>query len=94
MEFTSNELTLLNLLSAFRNYDDLESELNDNAVGFYDWDIKEYTNMDIKVARGVISSLIQKDMIYTDSVNGKAFFRATDECIEYLYNVLDKESEV
>ena len=94
MNFTTNELVLLNLLSAFRNYDDLESELSDNAVGFYEWDIKEYTDIDIKVARGVISSLIQKDMIYTDSVNGKAFFRATDECIEYIYNVLDKESEV
>ena len=94
MEFTTNELVLLNLLSAFRNYDDLETELRDNAVGFYEWDIKEYTDMDIKVARGVISSLIQKDMIYTDSVNSKAFFRATDKCIEYIYNVLDNESEV
>ena len=84
MNFTTNELVLLNLLSAFRNYDDLESELSDNAVGFYEWDIKEYTDIDIKVARGVISSLIQKDMIYTDSVNGKAFFRATDKCIEYI----------
>ena len=63
MEFTSNELVLLNLLSDFRNYDNLETELGDNAVGFYDGDIKEYTDMDIKVARGVISSLIQKDMI-------------------------------
>ena len=63
MDFTTNELVLLNLLSAFRNYDDLESELSDNAVGFYEWDIKEYTDIDIKVARGVISSLIQKDMI-------------------------------
>lgn len=90
-DFTTNEFVLLNLLSAFRNYDDLESELSDNAVGFYEWDIKEYTDMDIKVARGVISSLIQKDMIYTDSVNGKAFFRATDECLEFLYNVLDKQ---
>lgn len=94
MEFTINELVILHLLSAFRNYDDLETELGDNAVGFYDWDIKEYTDMDIKVGRGVISSLIQKDMIYTDSVNGKAFFGATDKCLEYLYNVLDNESEV
>ena len=91
--FTTNELEILKLLSYWRNYDNLESELNDNAVGIYTWDVKEYTDMPIKTFRGVISSLIQKNMVYTDSVNGEPFFRATDECLEFLYNVLDKESE-
>lgn len=94
MKFTTNEMTILRLLSAFRNYDDLETELGDNAVGIYMSDITEYTSLDVIIARGVVSSLIQKDMLYLDDVNGVNFFRATDECLEYLYNVLDKESEV
>ena len=94
MKFTTNEMTILRLLSAFRNYDDLETELGDNAVGIYMSDITEYTPLDVIIARGVVSSLIQKDMLYFDDVNGINFFRATDECLEYLYNVLDKENEV
>lgn len=92
--FTELEKTILKLVADWRNYDNLESELNDNAVGIYLRDIVEYTPLDTKIARGIISSLIQKDMLYTDSVNGELFFRATDECLEYCYNVLDKESEV
>ena len=92
--FTELEKAILKLVADWRNYDNLESELNDNAVGIYLRDIREYTPLDTKTARGVISSLIQKDMLYTDSVNGELFFRATDKCLEYCYNVLDKESEV
>lgn len=93
-KFTSNEMEILELLAGFRNYDNLESEISDNAVGVYMRDITEYTTLTSKIARGVISSLEQKDMVVTDSVNGEVFFRATDECLEYCYNVLDKESEV
>lgn len=84
--FTENEKEILELLSEYRNYDNVESEINDNAVGVYmDEDIVEYTSMDSHIARGVVSSLIQKDMLYTDSVNGKTFYGATDACIRYLY---------
>lgn len=93
-KFTINEMEILELLAGFRNYDDLETEIDDNAVGVYMRDITEYTTLTSKIARGVISSLEQKDMVITDSVNGEVFFRATDECLEYLYNVLDKENEV
>lgn len=89
-KFTINEMEILELLAGFRNYDSLESEISDNAVGVYMRDITEYTTLTSKIARGVISSLEQKDMVVTDSVNGEVFFRATDECLEYLYNVLDK----
>ncbi len=85
-EFTCNEKKILSILSEYRNYDDVETELNDNAVGVYmDEDIEKYTDMTANVARGVVSSLIQKDMLYTDNVNGKSFYRATDKCIRYLY---------
>lgn len=93
-KFTSNEMEILELLAGFRNYDNLETEINDNAVGVYMKDITEYTTLTSKIARGVISSLEQKGMVDTDSVNGEVFFRATDECLEYCYNVLDKEREV
>jgi hypothetical protein len=89
-KFTSNEMEILELLAGFRNYDNLETEINDNAVGVYMRDITEYTTLTSKIARGVISSLEQKDMVVTDSVNGEVFFRATDECLEYCYNTLDK----
>ena len=92
--FTRNEIIILKLIAEWRNYDNLESEINDNAVGIYLRDIREYTPLQTITARGVLSSLIQKDMLYTDSVNGEMFFRATDKCLEYLYNVLDKESGV
>ena len=91
MKFTNLEKKMLYLLSEFRNYDDLETELNDNAVGLYMKDIVEYTDMTAEVARGVVSSLVQKDILYTDDVNGKPFYRATDECLKYLYETLDKE---
>ena len=92
-KFTSNEMEILELLAGFRNYDNLETEISDNAVGVYMEDITEYTTLTSKVARGVISSLEQKNMVDTDSVNGEVFFRATDECLEYLYNTLDKEED-
>ena len=91
--FTQLEKTILNLVAGYRNYDNLESEISDNAVGIYLNDVTKYTPIDAKTARGVLSSLIQKDMLYTDSVNGQIFFRATDECLEYCYNVLDREDE-
>ena len=94
MEFTTKELAILDIVSEWRNYDNLESEINDNAVGVYLRDILEFTPMSANEARGVLSSLIQKNMLYLDRVNGENFFRATDECLEYLYNVLDKESLV
>lgn len=92
-KFTSNEMEILKLLAGFRNYDNLETEIDDNAVGVYIRDITEYTTLTSKIARGVISSLEQKDMVVTDSVNGEVFFRATDECLKYLYNTLDKMDE-
>jgi hypothetical protein len=92
--FTKYERAILAIVASWRNYDNLESELNDNACGVYLRDIVEYTPLDTKTARGVLSSLIQKDMLYTDRVNGEMFFRATDKCLEYCYNVLDKEREV
>ena len=92
--FTKYEKAILKIIANWRNYDNLESELNDNAFGVYLSDVTEYTPLDAKTARGVLSSLIQKDMLYYDTVNGYNFFRATDKCLEYCYNVLDKESEV
>lgn len=91
--FTKHEKAILKLVADWRNYDNLESELNDNAVGIYIRDIREYTPLQTITARGVLSSLIKKDMLYCDKVNGEQFFRATDKCLEYCYNVLDKESE-
>ena len=91
MEFTNNEMEIIKLLSEFRNYNDLETEINDNAVGVYLTDIIQYTSLNAKIARGVISSLIKKKMLDTDSINGEPFFRATDGCLEYCYNTLDKE---
>jgi hypothetical protein len=92
--FTDNEMILLNLVSEFRNYDNLESEISDNAVGVYFSDITEYTSLNVKVARGVVSSLIQKDILVLDDVNGTPFYRATDKCLEYCYNILDNNENV
>jgi hypothetical protein len=91
-DFTSIEMAVLNFLSEFRNYDNLETELNDNAVGVYMLDIKDYLETSTTVAKEVILSLMHKNMLYPDKVNGTPFFRATDECIEFLYNVLDKKN--
>ena len=92
LNFTNNELEIIKLLSEFRNYNDLQTEINDNAVGVYIKDILQYTSIkDTKIIRGVVSSLIKKDMLYTDDVNGELFFRATDECLKFLYEVLDME---
>ena len=91
MTFTDNEKKILELLSEYRNYDNVETELSDNAVGVYmDEDIEKYTDMDSTVARGVVSSLIQKGMLVTDDVNQKIFYRATDEGIKYLYEQIQK----
>lgn len=94
MTFTNNEMKILRLVSDFRNYDNLESEISDNAVGVYMSDITEYTPLDVLIARGVVSSLIQKDMLILDNVNGIPFYRATDKCLEYCYNVLDNNENV
>ena len=92
--FTDLEKIILKLVASWRNYDNLEDELNDNACGIYFSDIKKHTSLDNKITRGVVSSLIQKDMLYPSDVNGEDFYYATEKCLEYLYNVLDKESLV
>lgn len=51
MKFTKNELEIINLISEFRNYDDLEKELEDNAVGVYLEDIVLYTNHGQQIQR-------------------------------------------
>lgn len=83
--FTELEKVIIDLIAEYRNYDSLEDEINDNAVGVYLKDILIYTSLDAKTARGVLSSLIKKDMLYCDKVNGEQFFRATDKCLEYCY---------
>ena len=83
--YTDNEKIILDLLRLYLNYNDCEAELNDNAVGVYMKDITKRTTLTAQVARGVVSSLIQKDMLETDDVNGETLYRATDNCIRYLH---------
>ena len=58
MNFTDKELNILKVLASFRNYDNVQSELGDNAVGLYMSDIVRDAKLEPEIARGVLSSLI------------------------------------
>ena len=91
MDFTDNELNILKVLASFLNYSDAESELADNCVVIYLYEIEKFTGLDTNVSRGVLSSLIKKGFLYIDKVNDDTCYMASDECIRYLYDHFRKK---
>lgn len=83
-KITEKEEKIIKILSEYRNYEKLEDELNYNAVGVYIKDL-EKKNIDTKIARGLLGSLIKKGYMYVDEVNGEKVYMATEKCIKYIY---------
>lgn len=83
--FTKLEIIVLIRLAATFNYNNADEEKSDNATGIFFNDLCLDKN-DAKVMRGVVSSLVKKDILVEDDVNGKPFFRGTDKAIDLIYN--------
>lgn len=82
MKYTELELKVIESISDFLNYGDLESDLDDNATYFTIDEI----NIEPKKLRGVLSSLERKHLIYKDFV-GEPLFIVTDFGIKEYYRI-------
>lgn len=82
MKYTELELKVIKSIGGFLNYDDLETNLNDNATYFTMSEI----NIEPKKLRGVLSSLERKHLIYKDFV-GEPLFIVTDFGIKEYYRI-------
>lgn len=82
MKYTELELKVIESISGFLNYGDLESDLDDNATYFTIDEI----NIEPKKLRGVLSSLERKHLIYKDFV-GEPLFIVTDFGIKEYYRI-------
>lgn len=82
MKYTELELKVIESIGGFLNYDDLESDLDDNATYFTIDEI----NIEPKKLRGVLSSLERKHLIYKDFV-GEPLFIVTDFGIKEYYRI-------
>ena len=82
MEYTKLELKVIKNIGGFLNYDELETNLDDNATYFT---INEI-NIEPKKLRGVLSSLERKHLIYKDFV-GEPLFIVTDFGIKEYYRI-------
>ena len=79
MKYTELELKVIKSIGRFLNYDDLESNLDDNATYFTMSDI----DIESKILRGVLSSLEQKGLIFKDYVGEPMFVVTNSEVKEY-----------
>ena len=82
MKYTELELKVIKSISRFLNYDDLESNLDDNATYFTMSDI----NIESKTLRGVLSSLEQIGLIFKDYV-GESMFAVTNFGVKEYYRI-------
>lgn len=73
MKYTELELKVIKSIGGFLNYDDLETNLDDNATYFTMGEI----DVEPKKLRGVLSSLEQKGLIFKDYV-GEQMFAVTN----------------
>lgn len=82
MEYTKLELKVIKNIGGFLNYDELETNLDDNATYFT---INEI-DIELKKLRGVLSSLEQKQLIFKDYV-GEPLFAVTDFGVKEYYRI-------
>ena len=84
MNYTNLELKVIKTIGNFLNYDDLETNLNDNATYFMMDDI----GIVPKKLRGVLSSLEQKGLIYkNDELVEEPVFMVTDFGIKEYHRI-------
>lgn len=85
MKYTELELKVIKSIGGFLNYEDLETNLDDNATYFTMSDI----DIEPKKLRGVLSSLEQKGLIYKDFV-GEPLFMVTNFGVKEYYRIYEK----
>lgn len=82
MKYTELELKVIKSIGGFLNYDDLESNLDDNSTYFT---INEI-DIELKILRGVLSSLEQKGLIYKEFI-GEPLFAVTNFGVKEYYRI-------
>lgn len=65
--YTELEMKVMKQIGGFLNYDTLEENLGDNATAF---DFDEIEGFETRQLKGVIGSLVKKDILMPDDVNG------------------------
>ena len=84
MKYTELESKVIKSIGDFLNYDDLETNLEDNATYF----VMSEIDIEPKILRGVLSSLEQKGLIYkNDELAEEPMFMVTDFGIKEYYRI-------
>lgn len=89
MKYTELELKVIKSIGSFLNYDDLESNLDDNATYFAMSDI----DIESKILRGVLSSLEQKGLIYKEFI-GEPLFAVTNFGVKEYYRIFENKYKI
>ena len=89
MKYTELELKVIKSIGSFLNYDDLESNLDDNATYFTMCDI----DIESKILRGVLSSLEQKGLIYKEFI-GEPLFAVTNFGVKEYYRIFENKYKI
>lgn len=89
MKYTELELKIIKSIGSFLNYDDLESNLDDNATYFTMSDI----DIESKILRGVLSSLEQKGLIYKEFI-GEPLFAVTNFGVKEYYRIFENKYKI
>lgn len=89
MKYTELELKVIKSIGSFLNYDDLESNLDDNATYFTMSDI----DIESKILRGVLSSLEQKGLIYKEFI-GEPLFAVTNFGVKEYYRIFENKYKI
>ena len=89
MKYTELELKVIKSIGSFLNYDDLESNLDDNATYFTMSDI----DIESKILRGVLSSLEQKGLIYKKFI-GEPLFAVTNFGVKEYYRIFENKYKI
>lgn len=89
MKYTELELKIIKSIGRFLNYDDLESNLDDNATYFTMSDI----DIESKILRGVLSSLEQKGLIYKEFI-GEPLFAVTNFGVKEYYRIFENKYKI
>lgn len=84
MKYTELESKVIKSIGDFLNYDDLETNLEDNATYF----VMSEIDIEPKILRGVLSSLEQKGLIYkNDELVEEPVFMVTDFGIKEYHRI-------
>ena len=84
MKYTELESKVIKSIGDFFNYDDLETNLEDNATYF----VMSEIDIEPKILRGVLSSLEQKGLIYKNKKSvEEPMFMVTDFGIKEYYRI-------